>query len=134
MSIFSSPHQSDLSKLPHKLQVLFAIFCAEQVFHLALEEYKSLCREALDTAKSWVFGDGATIEECKKAADAVYSTITSTYTAVNVTDDIDAIYSTVYAVDTIYNATTDTAALNAYYAATNAANAANNNKQQVVEE
>ena len=33
-------HQKDLLKLPHRKQVMFAVFCAEQVTHLLNENTK----------------------------------------------------------------------------------------------
>jgi hypothetical protein len=64
-----------LSKLPHRSQVMFALFCARQVVHLARNVKE--CREAIETVERWLEGKG-TVEECKKATTAA---IVATYDA-----------------------------------------------------
>jgi hypothetical protein len=55
-----------LKKLPHKYQVMFAIFCAEQVIGLVKEQYREVCVKAIDTAKRWLRGE-VSEEECRVA-------------------------------------------------------------------
>jgi hypothetical protein len=67
-----SPTKSDLKKLCHHSQIYFAIFCAEQVFHLVKQEHQPVCRHAIDIAKLFIEGR-ATKEECRAAAYAAYA-------------------------------------------------------------
>jgi hypothetical protein len=101
-----SPTKSDLQKLCHFSQIYFAIFCAEQVFHIIKQEHQPTCRQAIDIAKLFIEGK-ATKEECKVAADAAYATANAAYAA----------YA---AVDAAANAATyvaEAATYAAYYAA-----------------
>jgi hypothetical protein len=59
----------DLRKLPHRYQVMFAVFCAEQVVGLIRERDKEICSKALETTKRWLRGEVST-EECRAAARA----------------------------------------------------------------
>ena len=61
-----------LSKLPHKLQVVFAIFCAKQVAHLIEEKDKEVCLRAIDIAIAFT-EDKATKEDCTAYASAAYA-------------------------------------------------------------
>jgi hypothetical protein len=77
--------QSDLKKLCHHSQIYFAIFCAEQVFHLVEQKHQPVCRQAIDIAKLFIEGK-ATKEECRAAAnaataDATYAAATAAYAA-----------------------------------------------------
>jgi hypothetical protein len=58
----------DLNKLPHRYQVMFAVFCAEQVVGLVKEQYRETCLKTIDTAKKWLRGEVST-EECIAAGD-----------------------------------------------------------------
>jgi hypothetical protein len=62
-----SPTKSDLEKLCHHSQIYFAVFCAEQVFHLVEPKDQLVCRYAIDIAKLFIEGK-ATKEECYAAA------------------------------------------------------------------
>jgi hypothetical protein len=77
-----SPTRSDLEKLPHHSQIYFAVFCAEQVFHLVKPEHQPVCRQAIDIAKLFIEGK-ATKEECNAAAAAAaaYAAYTAAYAA-----------------------------------------------------
>ena len=99
-----------LEGLPHKLQVKYALSCAESVFHLIKDEDKPVVRKSLDTAALWLVD--------KASADEVYaasSAISPAYAAAAATA-YSAAYSAVYAADAAYYA--------AYYAADLAVDAA----------
>ena len=85
-----------LKKLPHKLQVKFALSCAESVFHLVKDEDKPGVRKSLDTTALWLVD--------KASADEVYA-----YAAYIVS--ASAAYSAVYAADAAYYAATSAAYL-----------------------
>ena len=64
--------RSDIAKLPHRRQVMLALFCAKQVIHLATDERAKI---AVETVERWLEGK-ASVEECRKAAaaaDAAYA-------------------------------------------------------------
>jgi hypothetical protein len=61
-----------LNKLPHKLQVYFAVFCAKQVTHLLSDKNRDVSLKAIAIAELWLEGK-ATSEECRKAAVASYA-------------------------------------------------------------
>ncbi len=61
---------SDLKKLPHRLQVTFALFCVNQIKHLWKDIPEAV--EAVEVTKKWLAGK-ATKEECKKVARAAYA-------------------------------------------------------------
>jgi hypothetical protein len=119
-----SPTQSDLKKLCHFSQIYFAVFCAEQVFHLVKPQDQPVCRQAIDIAKLFIEGK-ATKEECRIAADAAHAAAYAAYAAVHAADAAAA--HAAYAVDAAY-----TAAHAAANAAT-AANAAAKDKQAIIE-
>jgi hypothetical protein len=62
----------DLHKLPHKYQVVFAVFCAEQVIGLARKQDKEVCLRAIEVAKRWLRGE-VSEEECRVAGDYAYA-------------------------------------------------------------
>ena len=69
--------KKDLAKLSHRYQVMFAVFCAEQVIHLVDPKCKEICLKAIGAAKGWIRGE-ATAEECRAAAyDAAYDAATA---------------------------------------------------------
>lgn len=85
--------KEDLEKLPHRMQVEFAVFCAEQVIDKAPDEAKEFGLHAIAMTKLWLDGK-ASAEVCvlsgKKtwfqidnynaadaAAHAAYSTVSS---------------------------------------------------------
>ena len=111
------PSQQDLSKLPHTLQVYFALICAKQVAHLVKPEHKVACDKALETAELWLDGK-ATAEECKTAANAAYAAYAAAYAAA-ANAAADAAAYAAYAAAYAAAATADAA-----YAANAAANAA----------
>jgi hypothetical protein len=63
----------DLHKLPHKYQVMFAVFCAEQVVGLIREQDREVCVKAIEVTKKWLRGE-VSKEECRAAANAAYTT------------------------------------------------------------
>jgi hypothetical protein len=64
-----------LPKLPHKLQVCFALYCAKDVSSLVKDEHKEIVKACIDTVELWLRGK-ATAEECRAIATAadVYAT------------------------------------------------------------
>jgi hypothetical protein len=123
--------QSDLQKLCHHSQIYFAVFCAEQVFHLVKQECQPACRHAIDIAKLFIEGK-ATKEECKTAANAAADTA-YVATAAYATATYAAAYA---AVDAAYAAAAaNAAAAYATYAAATyaaAAAAATEDKQAII--
>ena len=92
-----------LNKLPHKLQVEYALYCAESVFHLVKDEDKPGVRKSLDTAALWLVD--------KASADEVYA---SAYSSA-----ISAASYASYAAASAYaaSATAYSSAISAAYAA-----------------
>ena len=90
-----------LKKLPHKLQVKYALSCAESVFHLVKDEYKPGVRKSLDTTALWLVD--------KVSADEVYAayivSASAAYTAYS------SAISAAYAADAAYYAATSAAYL-----------------------
>jgi hypothetical protein len=133
-----SPTKSDLKKLCHFSQIYFAVFCAEQVFHLVKPQDQPVCRQAIDIAKLFIEGK-ATKEECKVAAAAAYATAyaaahaayAATHAA-SVADAAasaaDAAYAATAAAYAAYAASADASADAAAYAA-----AALKDKQTIIE-
>jgi DNA polymerase I-like protein with 3'-5' exonuclease and polymerase domains len=113
--------KSLLEKLPHKIQVSFALHCAEDVYPLTKNSKEAkLC---IDLVKEWLSSpDRPGLEkELKAAADAAYNTAHSAAYAAH--DAVRAAYVTAHdAVRAAYNA--DTAAAYTILAANAAANAA----------
>lgn len=103
----------EILKLPTKSQILFAIFCAEQVFHLVKEEHKPNCRVAIDKVKAFLEGT-ATKDECR--ADAYAAADAAAADAA--TADAYAAYAAYAAADAAAYAAADADA--AAYAAINA--------------
>ena len=71
------PHdeiKSLLPKLPHKMQVSFALYCAKDVFHLVKEEDRATVKACIDTVELWLKGK-ATVKECEAAAYAAANAI-----------------------------------------------------------
>ena len=97
-----SLNKADLKKLSHTKQVLFAIFCAKQVFPLVEEKYKPVCRAAIDTAIAFT-ESRATKEECRVAANAAdAAAAAAAYAAAYAAADADAdaaAYAYAYAAD-----------------------------------
>ena len=91
-----------LKKLPHKLQVKYALYCAESVFHLVKDEDKPVVRKSLDTAALWLVD--------KASADEVYAASSA----------ISPAYAASVAISAVYAATAATAATAASYAAASA--------------
>ena len=107
--------KSLLPKLPHKLQVSFALYCAKDVYPLVREEDRAVVKACINTVELWL-KDKATAKECVTASYAIYTHIThaanaSSYAA-----------RSAYAA---YTASTADAIYYADYAANAAANAAN---------
>ena len=114
------PQESDLAKLPHKLQVRFACYCARQVLDLVEEQHRPIAIKAIEVAEAWVLGE-ATEAECEAAAYAAYVA----YAAANAANA--AAYAAYAAASAAYAAhATANAAANAAYAAYAAASAAAN--------
>jgi hypothetical protein len=91
------PIRQDLEKLCHHSQIYFAIFCAEQVFHIIKQEHQPVCRQAIDIAKLFLEGK-ATKEECRVAADAAAAAY-ATYTAATANYAAYAAYAAANAAD-----------------------------------
>ncbi len=70
---------SNLKKLPHRLQVTFALFCANQVKHLWEDVPEAV--KAVEITRRWLKGK-ATKEECKEVARAAYAVVTDAAYAV----------------------------------------------------
>ena len=67
--------KSNLSLLSHRNQVVFALFCAKQVYHLVRLEDKAVVDACISTIELWFEGK-ATKEDCRAAAyaaDAAYA-------------------------------------------------------------
>jgi hypothetical protein len=62
----------DLRKLPHRYQVMFAVFCAEQVIGLVKEQDRKVCLKAIEVTRGWL-RDEVTTEECKAVARAAHA-------------------------------------------------------------
>ena len=135
--MMKSPSQQDLSKLPHTLQVYFALFCAKQVAHLVKPKHKVVVDKAIETVELWLDGK-ATVEECRAAAITAYiATATAYATATATATAYAAAYAAYAAAYAAYAAAYAAYAAAAYYAANAAANAANaaayTDKQAIVE-
>ena len=68
--------RSLLQKLPHKLQVEFALYCAKDVQHLAREKDKAVVGNVIRVTELWLIGK-ATADECFDASSAVSSAASS---------------------------------------------------------
>jgi len=69
MSNSHSNWKNMLDKLDHKMQVMFAIFCAKQVIDLVDANYKEACLKAIEATEGFVEGR-VSKEECYAAAYA----------------------------------------------------------------
>jgi hypothetical protein len=58
-----------IDKLDHKMQVMFAIFCAKQVIDLVDASHKEVCLKAIEAAEGFVEGK-VSKEECYAAGYA----------------------------------------------------------------
>jgi hypothetical protein len=119
-----------LSMVPHRSQVLFALFCARQVEYIWKDNKK--CRVAIDVVERWLEGK-ATVKECGAAANATNAAAN----AANATNAANAAYAAAnaayaaaYAATYAYYAAAN-AATYAYYAAANAATTEEVKQQQV---
>ena len=117
--------KSLLPKLPYKLQVSFALYCAKDVFHLVRDKDKDRVKTCIDTVELWLKGK-ATAKECQAAADASYASAYAADHAIHYTahSAANAIYYTANAINTAYTASY--AAYAAYYSAYAAAKVAAN--------
>ena len=106
--------RSLLLKLPHKLQVSFALYCAKDVYPLVRDKDRTVVKDCLDTVELWLRGK-ATAEECKAAAEEYKAAVPAAYTA----------YAAAY---TAYAAAYYTASADATYAAAHIAHYAANAK------
>jgi hypothetical protein len=91
--------RSLLEKLPHKIQVSFALYCAEDVYPLVKDNKKAkLC---IDLVKEWLRNpDRAELMEKLRDADtAAYASNAAAYHAAD-----DAAYITAYAANAVYAA------------------------------
>ena len=103
--------RSLLPKLPHKMQVSFALYCAKDVYPLVREEDRTVVKDCLDIVELWLKGK-ATAKECKAVADTTYNIAYTVYTARAVINAANAA-NVVYAA----NAAANAAAYAAYYSA-----------------
>ena len=78
--------KATLDKLPHKLQVSFALHCARDCFHLNSKEDKPKIEECLSLVERWLRGENVTQ---RKLEDAAASAACAIYAAAT----IDAIYA-----------------------------------------
>jgi hypothetical protein len=101
-----------LNKLPHRYQVMFAIFCAEQVIGLVREQDREVCLKAIEVAKRWLRGE-VSEEECKAAAGyasatganaAAYASGAAPYAAHAAARAARAAYASVNAADAAFAA------------------------------
>ena len=91
--------KSLLPKLPHKMQVSFALYCAKDVFHLVRDKDRTVVKDCLDTVELWLKSK-ATAEECNATADATFA-LGDTYAAVDAANAARAAsYSAYFAADT----------------------------------
>jgi len=116
------PGRDDLQLLPHRYQVMFALYCAEQI----RDSCKDIpeCKAAISCVERWLEGK-ATAEECatSTSASAAYATNTATNTAAYA----NAAYAT--------NTATNTAAYSAASAANTAAYATLGlDKEKIIED
>ncbi len=88
--------REEISKLPHRKQVMFALFCAEQVTHLLNKDTKVSALKAIEVTKLWLEGK-ATLEECRAAAHAAcaaaYAADAAAYAAAYAADADAAAYA-----------------------------------------
>ena len=62
----------------HK-QIIFAVFCARQIFHISKPKHKKICLKAIDAAEGFIYGR-VSKQECMNAyADAAYYARSATY-------------------------------------------------------
>ena len=114
--------REDLKPLNHRQKVVFALFCANQVY----DKWKNIPEavKAIEVTEKWLEGK-ATAKECKAAANAAYAGYAAAvYAAANAA--ANAAYATNAAAGATY------AVAGAVYAAANAAAYAN--KQQAIKE
>ena len=96
-----------LKKLPYKLQVKYALYCAESVFHLVKDEDKPGVRKSLDTTALWLVD--------KASTDEVYaSALSQTVTASAYSSAISAAYAADAAVSAYSSASAASSASYAY--------------------
>jgi hypothetical protein len=61
-----------LDKLDHKMQVMFAVFCAKQVIDLVRLQDKEVCLKAIEAAEGFI-EDRVSKEECRAAAATAHA-------------------------------------------------------------
>lgn len=84
-----------LKKLPHKLQVKYALSCAESVFHLVKDEDKPIVRKSLDTTALWLVDKASADKVCASAATyaaAARAAVSAVYFAAKVKDNASKHY------------------------------------------
>ena len=99
-----------VTKLDHKMQVRFAVFCAKQVIDLVDASYKEVCLKAIEAAEGFTEGK-VSKEECSNAAYAAAYAARAAYAA------NAAVYAANAAVYAAYAAAYAAYAGNAAYAA-----------------
>jgi hypothetical protein len=110
--------EKDLMRLSGNQRILFAVFCAEQVFHLIRQEHKEICLNAIDTSKMLLEGK-ATRDACKDA----YNIIAAAHKSTNdVNYSRTAAAAAAAAANTAHAAAYNSTAYAAVAAAINAAN------------
>jgi hypothetical protein len=110
--------RSLLEKLPHKIQVSFALYCAEDVYPLVKDNKKAkLC---IDLVKEWLRNPDIVelMEKLRDADTAAYASNAAAYHAAD-----DAAYITAYAANAVYAAAS--AAASAAHSTHDDAHAAN---------
>ena len=66
-------------KLDSHKQVMFAVFCARQIFRISKPEHIEICLKAIDAAEGFLYGR-VSKQECMNAyADAAYYARSATY-------------------------------------------------------
>ena len=71
--------KEDLAKLAHREQVVFALFCAKQVYHLVEEKHKEAADKCINITERWIVGK-VTGEECREVAAAAAAIANAAYT------------------------------------------------------
>ena len=121
-------NKEDLLKFPHKFQIMFAVFCAKQVFHLINEKDKNVCLAAIEAAEGFVEGT-VSKEQAYAAANAANAAAYAANAAAK------AAYAANAAANVAYVAYAANAAANVAYVANAAAYAAAAaDKEQTIKE
>ena len=125
--------ESILKLLPHKTNVRFALFCANQVKHLVKKEYQEVCLKAIEVAELFL-EDRATKEECGKAAVAANAAAYASTSYAASDASAYAAYAAAYAANAAYAASYAYAAYASASYAAYAVDAAFYNNQETIKQ